>query len=80
MRIPLASRFREPIAALISQQNAGWLGFLKIDLLNPGIDGIALLQGHRLFTLQMQNGEYTIGKAEKGFEFLSTASNSHLNL
>lgn len=60
MRIPLASRFREPIAVLISQQNAGWLGFLKIDLLNPGIDGIALLQGHRLFTLQMQNGEYTI--------------------
>lgn len=80
MRIPLASRFREPIAALVSQQNTGWLGFLKLDLLNPSIDGIALLRGHRIFTLQMQNGDYVIRKVEKGFEFLSTANNRRLKL
>lgn len=75
MSIPLANRMREPIAALVSPQNAGWLGFLKLDLLNPATDGLALLRGHRLFTLQLQNGEYVIGKVEKGFEFSSTANN-----
>lgn len=80
MRIPLASRFREPVAAIVSQQNSGWLGFLKLDLFNPSQDGIALLRGHRLFTMQLQNGEYVVGKAEKGFKFLSTASNMRLKL
>lgn len=80
MRIPLASRFCELVAALVSQQNTGWLGFFKLDLLNPAKDGIALHRGHRMFTLQFQNGEYVIGKAEKRFKFLSTASNRRLHL
>lgn len=78
MRIPLANRFREPIAALVTQ--SGWMGFLKLDLLNPATDGIALLKGYRIFTLQLQNGEYVVGKAEKGFEFNSTAINRRLRL
>lgn len=78
MRIPLANRFREPIAALVTQ--SGWMGFLKLDLLNPSIDAVALLKGHRIFTLQLQNGEYVVGKAEKGFELNSTAINRRLRL
>lgn len=78
MRIPLSNRFREPVTALVTQ--SGWMGFLKIDLLNPATDGIALLQGHRIFTLQLQNGEYVVGKAEKGFEFNSTATNRRLRM
>lgn len=78
MRIPLANRFREPIAGLITQ--SGWMGFLKLDLLNPATDGIALLKGFRIFTLQLQNREYVVGKAEKGFEFNSTAINRRLKM
>jgi len=78
MRIPIANRFREPVAALVTP--TGWMGFIKIDLLNPAIDGIGLLQGHRIFTLQLQNGEYVVGKVEKGFEFNSTAINRRLRM
>jgi hypothetical protein len=78
MRISLANRFRKPIAALVTQ--SGWMGFLKLDLLNPASDGLALLKGHRIFTLQLQNGEYVVGKAEKGFEFNSTAINRRLRM
>lgn len=46
MRIPLANRFREPIAALVTQSE--WMDFLKLDLLNPAKDGIALLRDHRI--------------------------------
>lgn len=78
MHIPLASRFREPIAVLVTQ--TGWMGFLKLDLLNPATDGLGLLRGHRIFTLKLQNGEKVVGKAEKGFEFNSTAINRRLRM
>lgn len=48
MGIPLANRFREPVATLVHPLTKNWLGFLKVDLLNPGTDGIALLKGTRL--------------------------------
>jgi hypothetical protein len=72
MRIPLATRFREPVCAIGNRLTSKWLGFLKIDLLNPHIDKIALLKGDRIFTLQLRN-EFVIGKVEKGFYFTSTS-------
>ena len=51
-----------------------------MDLLNPNTDGIALLKGERIFTLQLQDLSYVIGKIEKGFEFSSTATNCRLSL
>jgi hypothetical protein len=51
MGIPLASRFCEPVSALIHRQSKAWLGFLKVDLQNPEKDAIALLKGERIFTL-----------------------------
>lgn len=68
------------MSAIVHPQTKKWLGFLKVDLLNPSIDGIALLQGHRIFTLQLQDLSYVIGKIEKGFEFSSTAANRRLTL
>ena len=73
MHIPLATRFREPICAIVDRASIKWLGFLKVDLLNPHIDGLALLRGDRIFTLFIRT-EYVVGKIEKGFDFNSTLS------
>ena len=73
MHIPLATRFREPICAIVDRASTKWLGFLKVDLLNPHIDGLALLRGDRIFTLFIRT-EYVVGKIEKGFDFNSTLS------
>ena len=51
MNIKLATRYREPVFALVHPQTKKWLSFLKVDLLNPSTDGIALLKGDRIFTL-----------------------------
>ena len=80
MNIKLATRYREPVSALVHPQTKKWLGFLKVDLLNPSTDGLALLKGDRIFTLQLQDLSYVIGKIEKGFDFSSTASNHRLCL
>lgn len=80
MNIPLAPRYREPVSAIIHKESKSWLGFLRVDLLKPEIDGIDLLKGDRVFTLQLQNSEYVIGKVEKGFEFTSSAINRRLKL
>lgn len=80
MNIKLANRFREPVSAIVNRKTHGWLGFIRVDLLNPEIDAIALLKGHRVFTLQMQTLEFVVGKVEKGYEFLSTAANRRLQL
>jgi hypothetical protein len=37
-----------------------------------------LLKGDRVFTLQLQNSDYVVGKVEKGFEFASTANNRRM--
>jgi hypothetical protein len=80
MNIKLATRYREPVSAIIHPQTKKWLGFLKVDLLNSNADGIALLKGERIFTLQLQDLSYIIGKIEKRFEFPSTAANRRLGL
>ena len=51
-----------------------------MDLLNPSIDGIALLEDERIFILQLQDLTYVVGKIENGFEFSSTATNHRLSL
>ena len=80
MGIPVATRFREPISAIVNKDTKTWLGFLRIDLLHPECDGLHLLKGERIFTLQLQNSEYVIGKVEKGFDFTSAALNRRLKL
>ena len=80
MGIALATRFREPISAIINRHTKTWLGFIKVDLQNLERDAIALLKGNHVFTLQLQNLEYVVGKVEKGFEFSSTTNNHRLGL
>ena len=76
--IPVATRFREPISAIINKDTKTWLGFFQIDLLHPERDGINLLKGEHIFTLQLQNLEYVIGKVKKEFDFISVSFNRHL--
>ena len=80
MDIKLATRYRKHVSAIVHPHTKKWLGFFKVDLLNPSIDGIALLKGERIFTLQLHDLSYVIGKIEKGFEFSSTATNRRLSL
>ena len=80
MNIELATRYREPLFALVHPQTKKWLGFLKVYLMNSNTDGIALLKGERIFTLQVQDLSYVIENIEKGFEFPSTATNRRLSL
>jgi hypothetical protein len=79
MRIPLATRFREPVSTIIDKDSAKWLGFLRIDILNPQIDGLALLCGEKVFTMQLLQ-ECVVRKVEKGFDFKSTATNKKLKI
>ena len=78
MEIPVAPHFREPVSAIVNKDIKTWLGFLQINLLNLERAGISLLKGNRIFTLQLQNSEYVIGKVKKGFDFTSAAFNRHL--
>ena len=43
MNIKLATRYREPVSAIIHLHTKKWLGFFKVNLLNPSTDGLALL-------------------------------------
>ena len=78
MGIPVAPCFCEPVSTIVNKDTKTWLGFFRIDLFNPKRDGISLLKGDRIFTLQLQNSEYVIGKVKKGFDFTSTTFNRHL--
>jgi hypothetical protein len=79
MRIPIATRFREPICAIVDRASTKWLGFLKVDLLNPHTDGLALLRGERIFMFLLRS-EYVVGKIEKGFNFNSTSSSGKIKI
>jgi hypothetical protein len=64
MRVPLASKFCEPVNAIIGKDASKWLDFLWIDLLNPMTKGLALLRRDRIFTTQLRQ-EYVVGNMKK---------------
>ena len=80
MDILLANRYREPLVAFVHPKTKNWLGFLKLDFLNPNLDALTLLYDDRKFTLQLQDSNYVLGKIEKSFDFPSTISNRKLVL
>ena len=51
MDIKLATRYRKHVSAIVHPHTKKWLGFFKVDLLNPSIDGIDLLKGEQIFIL-----------------------------
>lgn len=80
MEIALANRVGEPISAIIHLQSKNSLGFIKVDLVNPSTDCSALLKRNRIFTLQLQDLNYSIGKVEKVFDIPSTPTIKQLEI
>jgi hypothetical protein len=80
MDISLGTTYSNPIDVGINAVTKNWAGFIKVHLLNPLQDGMALLKGHRAFVLEMEDGVKTIGKVEKGFELVTKARNLRIHL
>ena len=78
MAIPLGTTYSNPIDIGINAVTKNWAGFIKVHLLHPRQDGIALLQGNRAFVMVMEDGVKVIGKVEKGFELVTKARNLRL--
>ena len=61
----------QPIAPLCSTRgDKAWNGMIKVHLMKPEVDGVALLEGMRVFALAL-DGKLTVAKTAKGF-FLTT--------
>ena len=80
MGISLGNTYSNPIDVGVNAVTKNWAGFVKVHLLNPLQDGMALLKGHRTFVLEMEDGVKTIGKVEKVFELVTKARNLRLHL
>ena len=60
----------EPIAPLYNSKNDAWNGLIRIHLKNPELDGNALLEGTRIFTLELDE-ESTIAKISRDFDAIT---------
>jgi hypothetical protein len=69
--------FYEPIAPLCNSKNDVWNGITRIHLKKPEIDDNALLEGTRIFALELEE-ETTNAKISRGFD--SIAANDKLTL
>ena len=85
MKIPLGTNLIEPISILCMSAKRGgvkgvWTGIIKLHLLNPHIDGIALLTGLRIFIfhLEPQSSVGSLGKVCKSYH--SIARNNNLSI
>src|SRR5450759_5258171 len=67
----------EPIAPLCNSKNDAWNGLTQVHLKRPELDGNALLEGTRIFALELEE-ETTIAKISRGFA--SLAANNELTV
>jgi hypothetical protein len=67
----------EPIAPLSNSKNDAWNSITRIHLKRLEIDGNALLEGTRIFALELDE-ETIIAKISRGFD--SVAANDELTL
>ena len=75
MNIPLGISYFNPLDIGINTITRNWAGFIKIHLLNPKRDGLALLRGEKAFVMAIGDEERIIEKIEKGFELITKARN-----
>jgi hypothetical protein len=68
---------REPIAPLCNSKNNIWNGLTRVHLKTPEVDGNALLEGTRIFLLELDE-ETTVAKVLRGFD--NIAANDDLTL
>ena len=60
----------EPITHLCNSKNNAWNGLTRVHLKNPELDGNVLLEGTRIFTLELGE-ESTIAKKSRGFDAIA---------
>jgi hypothetical protein len=65
---------REPIAPLCNSKNDTWNGIIRVHLKKPEVDGNALLEGTRIFTLELDE-ETTVSKISRGFDNIAANDN-----
>ena len=68
---------REPIAPLCNSKTNTWNGITRVYLKTPEVDSNALLEGTRIFSLELDK-ETTVAKVSRGFD--SIAANDDLTL
>ena len=83
MNIPLGTNLIEPISVLCMSVKRGgvkgvWAGIIKLHLLKPHIDGIALLTGLRAFILHLEPHSSVGSKVCKSYH--SIARNNNLSI
>lgn len=69
MAIPFVTLFQESICALVDRQLKSWLGFLKVDLLNPKSDGLIFLKEDHIFTFTYVVMKMSLLKLRKAMAF-----------
>jgi hypothetical protein len=65
---------RAPIAPLCNSKNDTWNGIIRVHLKKPEVDGNALLEGTRIFTLELDE-ETTVSKISRGFDNIAANDN-----
>ena len=61
IEIPFSKTYSNPIDIGFNTITKSWAEFIKIHLLHPQQDGLALLQGNRTFIMKMEDEELVIG-------------------
>jgi hypothetical protein len=87
MKIPLGTNLIEPISILCMSVKKGgmkevWAGIIKLHLLNPHIDGIALLTGLRAFILHLESRSSvgSLGKVCKSYHTIARSNNLSIKI
>ena len=80
MKVPLGTSYSNPVDIGINTITRNWAGFIKIHLLHPKRDALALLRGDGTFVMTMGDEERIIGKVGKYFELITKARNMRLHL
>jgi hypothetical protein len=65
---------REPIAPLCNSKNDTWNEIRRVHLKKPEVDGNALLEGTRIFALELEE-ETTVAKISRGFDNIAVNDN-----
>ena len=87
MQIPLGTNLIEPISILCMSVKRGgvkgvWAGIIKLHLLNPHVDGIALLTGLRAFILYLEPNSNVgyLGKVSKSYHTIARNNNLSIKI
>lgn len=80
MYITLHTGYANPINIGSNVVTTKWIGFIKLHLQQPHMDGITILKVKWPFIMEMEEGKSVIGKIKKGLKLITIAHNLRLHL